>query len=120
MPVPEGAVHYLEIVTPDVEAARDVCENAHRWDFGPPVPELGNAHVASLPDGSLCGIRAPMHEQEQPVVRPYVRVSDIEDAVERAVRSGATQALEPTEIPGRGRIAIVLYGGVHHGLWELP
>ena len=120
MPVPENEMHYLEIVTPDAQAARDHYSQAYGWRFQDMAPELGNAFVASLPNGSVCGIRAPMHAEEKPTVRTYIRVADIEFAVQRAVALGAKAALEPTEIPGRGRIAIYLYGGIEQGLWQTP
>jgi len=120
MTVPENEIHYLEIVTPDLEGARDLYANAHGWSFGEKVPELGNAYVASLPNGSRCGIRAPMHEQEAPTVRAYVRVADIDVAVAKAVELGAELALGATEIPGQGHIAIFLLGGIQQGLWQVP
>jgi predicted enzyme related to lactoylglutathione lyase len=120
MAVPEHAVHYLEIVTPDVEAACHLYSTAYGWRFRATGPELGNSFVATLPGGSLCGIRAPMHDQEKPIVRTYLRVTDIETAVQGAAKLGAKIALEPVEIPGQGKIAIYLYGGIEQGLWEVP
>lgn len=118
MPVPEHTVHYLEIVTPDVDATRDLYTATHGWSFADPDPALGHAVVASLPDGSLCGIRAPMHESEEPIVRAYLRVEDLDAAVESARKSGAEIALPSMDLPGHGRIAITIHGGVQHGLWE--
>ena len=120
MNVPEHAVHYLEIVTPDVEAACRLYGKAYGWRFQAAGPELGNSFVAILPGGSLCGIRAPMHVQEKPIVRTYLRVADIEAAVREAAQLGAKIALEPMEIPGHGTIAIYLYGGIEQGLWQVP
>jgi hypothetical protein len=48
MPVPEHAVHYLEIVTPDVEAACDLYGTAYGWRFEATGAELGNSFVATL------------------------------------------------------------------------
>jgi predicted enzyme related to lactoylglutathione lyase len=120
MAAPEHAVHYLEIVTPDVRAACDLYAKAYGWRFEATGPELGDSFVASLPDGCLCGIRAPMHDQENPIVRTYLRVTDIDGAVKRAGQLGAKIALEPFEIPGHGKIAIYLYGGIEQGLWQVP
>jgi len=120
MTVPENDTHYLEIVTPDAASARDFYRQAFGWHFEEQAPELGNAFVATLPNGTLCGIRAPMHAQEKPAVRTYVRVADIQSSVDRAVELGATLALEPTEIPGRGLIAIYLFGGIEQGIWQVP
>lgn len=120
MPVPEHAVHYLEIVTPDVEAACHLYGTAYGWRFEAAQAELGNAFVATLPGGGLCGIRAPMSDQETPVVRTYLRVADIETAAQRVEELGAEIALAPVELPGHGRIAIYLHGGVQQGLWQVP
>ncbi len=73
MPVAENAVHYLEIVTPDVQTTADFYANAYGWRFQPAAPELG-----------------------------------------------ATIALEPMEIPGRGQVAIYFLGGIEQGLWQVP
>lgn len=119
MTVSEHAVYYLEIVTTDIGATADFYAKAYGWRFEPEAPELGNSRVATLPDGCLCGIRAPMHDQEKPIVRTYLRVADIDTAVKRAAELGATVALEPMEIPGRGKVAIYLVGGIEQGLWQV-
>lgn len=120
MPVSEHDIYYLEIVTPDVQSVSEFYTSAYGWRFEPEAPELGNAMVAILPDGSMCGIRAPMHEQEEPIVRTYLRVENIDAAVKRAAELGATIALEPMEIPGRGKVAIYFLGGIQQGLWQVP
>ena len=120
MRVAEHDVFYLEVVTADVQAASRFYSEAYGWHFMPEAPELGNARVATLPGGSLCGIRAPMSDHERPIVRTYLRVADVEVAVKKAAQLGATVALEPTDIPGRGRIAIYFIGGIEQGLWQVP
>ncbi len=112
-------VHYLEIVTTDVDAVCSAFEAASNYSFGEPDPGLGNARVARAQDGSMVGVRAPMHESEIPVVRPYSLVDDIQRAVDAAVAAGAEIAHPPLEIPGHGTFAIYLLGDIQHGLWQL-
>jgi predicted enzyme related to lactoylglutathione lyase len=112
-------VHYLELVTPDVDATCDALEKLHGVSFGAPEAALGNARTATLNGGGLLGVRAPMRADEEPVVRPYVLVDDIDAAVEAAQAAGAEIALPPMEIPGRGKCAIYFQGGIQHGLWQL-
>ncbi len=116
--VAEHDVYYLEIVTPDIESASRFYADAFGWKFMPIAPELGNARVAYLPGGAMCGIRAPIGLNEQPVVRTYFRVTDVDAAAKNAAQLGATIALEPTDIPGRGRIAIYFIGGIEQGIWQ--
>ncbi|RMG48214.1 MAG: hydroxylase [Acidobacteria bacterium] len=111
-------IWYLEIVTEDVDAVCAAYEAAHGVSFGAPDERLGNARTAELPGGGMVGVRAPMHEAETPVVRPYWLVEDIEAAVAAAVEKGATVMHPPLEIPGLGTFAIYGQGGVQHGLWQ--
>ena len=69
--------------------------------------------------GGLVGVRAPLRETEEPVVRPYWLVDEIEAAVAAAVKAGAVIAIPPMNIPGYGTFAIYLQGGNDHGLWQL-
>jgi len=112
-------VQYLEIVTPDVDAVCTTYARLYGVSFSKPEAGLGNARTASLPGGGLLGVRAPMHETEAPVVRPYILVDDINAAVEAAQAAGGEIAHPPMEIPGRGMFAIFVQGGVHHGLWQI-
>jgi len=104
-------IQYLEIVTPEVDATCTALATAHGVEFGDPVAMLGNARTADLKDGGRIGVRAPMRASEQPVVRPYVLVDDIEAAVKAAEAAGAKVALPPMEIPGQGTFSIYILGG---------
>ena len=115
----EHSVHYLEIVTPDVKSMCNLYTKSFGWDFQPESEELGNVLVAKLQDGSLCGIRAPMSPAEKPIMRMYLRVSDIKASVEKVIQQGAKVLLERMEIPGHGIIAIYEIGGIEKGLWQV-
>ena len=112
-------VHYLEIVSRDVDAVCEAYEMAHAVSFDAPDEALGGARTCALPDGSIIGVRGPLRDTEEPVVRPYWRVDDIEKAVASLEAVGATIAVPPMEIPGKGTFAIFLLGANEHGLWQL-
>lgn len=112
-------IQYLEIVTGDVDAACSALQQLHGVTFGEPVPELGNARTATLAGGGRLGVRAPMRADEEPVVRPYVLVDDIEAAVKSAEAAGCEIAVPAMELPGQGKFAIYFQGGVQYGLWQL-
>ena len=116
----EGSVQvqYLEIVTSDVDATCEVLAETHGVTFGAPVAGFGNARIAALESGGRIGVRAPLAEHEQPVVRPYLLVDDIGAAIGAAQAAGAQIAMPATEIPGDGTFAIYLLGGNQHGLWQ--
>jgi uncharacterized protein len=111
-------IHYLEIVTREVDAVCATYAAANAVQFGAPDAGLGNARTAALPGGALVGVRAPLRETEEPVVRPYWLVDDIAAAVAAAVGAGAEIAHPPMQIPGHGTFAIYVQGGVDHGFWQ--
>ena len=112
-------IHYLEIVTPDVDATCRALAKLHGATFSAPEAGLGNARTAKLGHGGRIGVRAPMHASEEPVVRPYVLVKDIDAAAKAVTATGGEIAHPPMEIPGHGKFAIYIQGGIHHGLWQV-
>lgn len=111
-------IYYLEIVTKNVDAVCAVYAAANGVAFGEADAALGNARTAALSGGGLVGVRAPLRESEEPVIRPYWLVDNIESAVAAAADAGAMIALPPMEISGHGICAIYIAGGVEHGLWQ--
>lgn len=112
------ADRYLEIVSNDIDGLADFYQRVHGLSFGPPDPDLGHARVAPRADGTLVGIREPLAAHEQPIVRIYLAVEDIQQAVKQAEDSGAAIAYPPTQHGERGTFAIVIHGDVEHGLWQ--
>lgn len=112
------AVHYLEIVSNDADTLTGLYQRMHGLSFGPPDPDLGQARVATQANGTLVGIRKPLAAHEQPIMRTYLAVADIQHAVKKAEDSGATIAYPPTRQGQRGTFAIVIQGEVEHGLWQ--
>ena len=112
------AVHYLEIVSNDVDALSELYQRMHGVSFGPPDPDLGQAQVGSQADGTLVGIRKPLAAHEEPIMRTYVAVTDIQQALKEAEESGAVIAYPATRQGDRGTFAIVIQGDLEHGLWQ--
>jgi uncharacterized protein len=112
------AVHYLEIVSDDADTLTALYQRMHRLSFGPPDSDLGEARVATRADGTLVGIRKPLAAHEQPIIRTYLAVDDIQEAVKQAEDSGATIAYPPTRQGQRGTFAILIECGLQHGLWQ--
>jgi len=114
----DSQIRYLEIVTPDVAGTVEIFEKSSRVKFSDPVAELGNARTAPMAGGAQMGIRAPMHDAEEPVTRTYFLTDDIKAATEAAVAAGAELAHPAMEIPGRGTFSIFFHGGNQFGFWQ--
>ena len=112
-------IQYLEIVTTDVETVCNLYSKMHGVTFGDSDQNLGGARTANLASGGMLGVRAPMHDAEKPVVRPYVLVENIEATVATAAGSGAEIAVPPMKLADHGTCAIVVQNGLESGLWQL-
>lgn len=112
-------IQYLEIVTKEVDEVCATYSKIHGVSFGESDQNLGGARTAELANGGLLGVRAPLRDNEDPVVRPYLLVEDIQAAVDAAAESGAEVALPPMELTGHGTCAIVIQGGIESGFWQL-
>ena len=113
-------IQYLEIVTPKVDETCMTLGAQHGIAFSTPVAELGNARTAMISGGGRVGVRKMLRNDEEPVVRPYMLVEDIEGALAAAEAQGAQIAMQATEIPGQGKFAIYTLGGIQLGLWNEP
>lgn len=111
-------VHYLEMVCNDVEAQCAALAQAHGLSFGPAVADLGQARTAKAADGSMIGVRAPLAEHEQPIIRTYWEVDDIEKAIKAAEAAGGLIAYPPTQQGETGTWAIYMLGELQIGLWQ--
>jgi predicted enzyme related to lactoylglutathione lyase len=111
-------VHYLEIVSDDVDGLTALYQRMYDLSFGPREAEMGQARVATRQDGTIVGIREPLAAHEEPIIRVYLEVEDIQQAVQQAEDSGATIAYPPTEQGAWGTFSIVIEGDLQHGLWQ--
>lgn len=110
--------HYVEIVAENVAQQCKVLEQVHGVSFGQEVPELGLAKVAKTANGTLIGVRAPLTDHEQPIVRVYFAVDDITRAIREAESAGAVIAYPPTKQGDTGTWAIYILDGIQSGLWQ--
>lgn len=111
-------VHYLEIVTNELDATCALYQSLRELNFGEAVAEMGHARIAKVADGSLIGIRKPLAEHDAPIVRSYIEVSDIEAAAKAAESQGAVIAYAPTKQGEYGTFCILIQNGLQHGLWQ--
>ncbi|NKB33301.1 MAG: hydroxylase [Pseudomonadales bacterium] len=112
-------IQYLEIVTPNVNGVAALYSQIYGVTFGEADPNLGMARTAKLVGGGMIGIRGPLRDDEQAIVRHYVLVEDIVASVSAARMAGSEIALPETEIEGYGQIAVVIQDGIESGLWQL-
>lgn len=118
-----GHFYWNELMTRDVERAKRFYAETLGWTFqGMPMPD-GTYWVAKSDSeivGGLFDISAPQFAQVPESWMAYIAVDDVDARVEKAQSAGAKLMKPIFDIPGVGRIAILMEpGGAGIG-WITP
>jgi predicted enzyme related to lactoylglutathione lyase len=104
-----GKVIFLELVTPDLDAAKQFYGKLFGWTFHD--IDIGNTQYAeAIFDGhSVAGLiykEASPSANRQPAWLSFIAVRDVDSAKNIALQHGAKVLFEPHSLPERGRQAI--------------
>jgi len=112
-----GTMTHIEIPADDVDRAKRFYAAVAGWQFEAMDGFPDYWLFQSEPErGGAIGTRGGSIGK---VVRHFVNVDRMEDAIAAAEQNGGRLVEEPTEIPGQGRSAVVLDSeGNELGLWQ--
>jgi predicted enzyme related to lactoylglutathione lyase len=105
-----GKVVFVELVTPDLGAAKRFYGGLFGWTFrdidagGTPYAE---AMLDGDPVGGMLQRSVPAGEQRQPAWLTYFAVRDVDATEQAAVQQGAKVLFTPHSIPDRGRETVL-------------
>jgi uncharacterized protein len=125
MPGSHGTFHWNELMTRNVERAKTFYADTIGWSFdGMPMPDGGGTYWVAKMDGeSVAGIldiSAPDFAQVPESWVAYLAVDDVDARVRKALAAGAKLMKPAFDVPGVGRIAILMEpGGAGIG-WITP
>jgi uncharacterized protein len=123
--MPHGTFYWNELMTRDVERAKKFYADTIGWSFdGMPMPDgSGTYWIAKMGDQSVAGmldISAPAFGGVPESWMAYIAVDDVDARVKRALAAGAKQMKPTFDVPGVGRIAVLMEpGGAGIG-WMTP
>jgi uncharacterized protein len=105
----DGYIYWNELLTSDVEAAKEFYAATIGWTFSS-MPTSGGSYWIFTPPGAEQPAGGMMQFEGPPTNHwfTYVHVDDLDGALERAKAAGGTVMREPFDVPGVGRIAIVV------------
>ena len=104
-----GKVIFVELVTPDLSAAKQFYAGLFGWtfrDIQAGGTEYAEASLDGRPVAGLIHRDVPAGKQRQPAWLSFIAVSDVDAAKEIALQHGAKVLFEPHSIPDRGREAV--------------
>lgn len=118
-----GQFCWLDLAATDASSAKTFYRNLFGWTSHDQLANGGSFTRLRLSDhdvGSIYQLRETLLDNGMTSHwTPYVRVSDIEHAVERAAQFGGRVVVDPFLVSGVARIALILDSvGAVVGLWE--
>jgi len=120
-----GTFYWNELMTRNVEGAKKFYADTIGWSFdGMPMPDGGGSYWVATMDGAPVGgildISGPEFGQVPESWLSYIAVDDIDARVKKATAAGAKLMKPIFEVPGVGRIAILLEPGGAAVGWMTP
>lgn len=105
-----GAFSWCELNTPDPAAALRFYSALLGWTHETSSMPTGDYHVVKVGDTSVGGIMAPSPGSPPmpPAWGTYVTVDDVDVRAKRAVDLGGKLVYGPADIPGVGRMAVIV------------
>jgi predicted enzyme related to lactoylglutathione lyase len=108
-----GTFYWNELMTRDVEGAKKFYADTLGWSYDAmPMPDGAGSYWLAMIDGEPVGgildISAPDFAQVPESWMAYIAVDDVDARVAKAVKAGAKLMKPVFDVPGVGRIAILL------------
>jgi uncharacterized protein len=119
-----GTFHWNELLARDVAAAKKFYADTIGWSYdGMPTPDGQTYWVAKIGEQPVAGIfdiSGPNYQGVPDGWMPYLAVDDVDARAKKAVAAGARVMKPAFDIPGVGRIVILMEpGGAGIG-WITP
>lgn len=115
---------WVDLAATDQDAAKVFYNGLFGWQWsGGDMPDGGTYWGATIDGVGVAGLMSQpvqMAAQGLPSMwNTYVAVDDTDATTAKAASAGATIVLEPTDVPGAGRMAFIVDpGGAAVGMWQ--
>ena len=119
-----GTFCWNELMTHDVERAKQFYRDTIGWNFNPMEMPAGGIYWCAMQDGKpvagFFSLTAPEFDGVPEGWMSYLAVDDVEVRVAKAVKAGAKLIKPIFDVPGVGRIAILMESGGAGIGWMTP
>ena len=114
-----GVPCWIDVGVDDVARTADFFTQLWGWDCPEGPAEFGGYRSCTLKGRPVAGIGVRQNLDVPPFWSAYTKVDAIEPVVELVTANGGTVVVPPMEIPGAGRMAVVLDpAGAAFSVWE--
>ena len=118
-----GSFCWNELMTRDIEGAKRFYRDAIGWTFEPMKMDWGTYWLAKAGGknvGGLFELKGPEFDGVPESWMSYLAVDDVDKRVAKAVKAGAKLMKPIFDVPGVGRIAILMQPGGAGVAWMTP
>lgn len=104
-----GAPNWVDLSTPNIDAAVDFYEELLGWDVATTSTPMGDYHVGRVGDQEVAGMMAQSPEMmgQPPVWSLFVYVKDIEETLNQVEEALGHVLQAPFEIPGGALVSVI-------------
>ncbi|MEW2420664.1 VOC family protein [Streptomyces nigra] len=114
-----GAPNWIDLGTPDLDAAGAFYGNLFGWRFRPGGPESGGYGFFQLDGRTTAGGMQTSEEQGPPSWTVYFRTPDADATAKAAEEAHGSVLMQPMNVLDQGRMALLAdKSGVRFGLWQ--
>ncbi len=100
-----GVPGWVDLGTPDLDAARAFYSALFGWDIPPGPPEAGGYSVGMMRDRATAGF-GPSMNPGPPTWSTYVNVDSADDIAKKVASNGGMTFVEPMDVLDAGRMAV--------------
>lgn len=118
---PQGRPSWVDLATPDADAARGFYGALFGWAFEVGPPETGGYTICRVQERSVAGLMAHQPDQAgMPAAwTTYLAVDDANDAEKRITEAGGTVLMAPMDVMTEGRMLLAQDpSGAVFGCWQ--
>jgi predicted enzyme related to lactoylglutathione lyase len=117
---PLGAPTWIDLLTSDLDRAKDFYGTLFGWTFESAGPEYGGYVTASKDGRPVAGLMGNDPQFRTPDGwTTYLHSADVDATIAAAVNAGGSTCGEPMDVPAKGRMATLTDPtGAFFGLWQ--
>jgi uncharacterized protein len=119
-PWPQGTPCWVDLMVPEVGAARTFYSELFGWQMRDTAEEAGGYTIAELHGRPAAGVGAtPPDSDVPPWWTTYLAVDDVDTAVTKVTEAGGQVFMAPMDVMSEGRMAVAVDPtGAVFGLWQ--
>ena len=119
-----GQFHWNELMTRNVESAKKFYADTLGWSYDTMAMPGGGTYTLAIaggkPVGGIFDIDSPAYQGVPESWMPYIAVDDVDARVSKAAKAGAKVMKPAFDVPGVGRIVMLLEPGGAGVGWMTP